>query len=187
MEVKGSAALVTGANRGIGRAFTRARLTRGAAKVYAAVRNPENAVAAAAALASDTTVVIDNAGIARAFAPVLAANGGGALVNVLSVASWRVKPRRPGHAAPKAAEWSLTNALRAGLRGQGTLVVGVHVGPVDTDATAGWDVPKLPAAQVAARPLDAIGSGEAEALVDEVSRRVRAVLSGPVELLEPAP
>ncbi|WP_326778829.1 SDR family NAD(P)-dependent oxidoreductase [Streptomyces sp. NBC_01445] len=107
--------------------------------------------------ASDATIVINNAGIqagpallegslegarrelevnylgawavSRAFAPVLAANGGGALVNMLSVASWRVNNRWPSYAASKAAEWSLTNALRVGLRQQGTLVVGVHVGP----------------------------------------------------------
>ncbi|MCZ0991276.1 SDR family oxidoreductase [Streptomyces diastatochromogenes] len=232
MEIKGSVAVVTGANKGIGLAFTRALLARGAAKVYAGVRNPEDfrepgaeplrldvtdedQIAAAAATASDATILINNAGIqvgpsllegsldgarrelevnylgtwavSRAFAPVLAAGGGGALVNMLSVASWRVNERWPGYAASKAAEWSLTNALRVGLRPQGTLVVGVHVGPVDTEATMGLDVPKVPAAEVAAKTLDAISRGETEVLVDEASRQVRAALSGPVELLEPAP
>jgi NAD(P)-dependent dehydrogenase (short-subunit alcohol dehydrogenase family) len=231
MEIKGSVAVVTGANRGIGLAFTRALLARGAAKVYAGVRDPagvqepgvealrldvtdEDQVAAAAETASDATIVINNAGIqagpgllegslegarrelevnylgtwavSRAFAPVLAANGGGALVNMLSVASWRVNARWPGYAASKAAEWSLTNALRFGLRHQGTLVVGVHAGFVDTDATAALDVVKMPASEVAAQTMDAIGRDEPEVLADEASRRVRAALSGPVELLDPA-
>ncbi|MEV6026375.1 SDR family oxidoreductase [Streptomyces sp. NPDC052036] len=230
MEIKGSVALVTGANRGIGLAFTRALLARGAAKVYAGVRNPESfrqpgvetlrldvtdedQIADAAAAASDATIVINNAGIqagpallegslegarremevnylgtwavSRAFAPVLAVNGGGALVNMLSVASWRVNKMWPSYAASKAAEWSLTNALRFGLRQQGTLVVGVHVGPVDTEGAAALDAPKLPATEVAAQTLDAVSRDESEVLVDELSRRVRAALSGPVELLEP--
>ncbi|WP_225823912.1 SDR family oxidoreductase [Streptomyces naphthomycinicus] len=230
MEINGAVAVVTGANRGIGLAFTRALLARGAAKVYAGVRSPESVrepgvralpldvtdegqVAAAAATASDATLVINNAGIqagpgllvgslegarrelevnylgtwavSRAFAPVLAANGGGALVNMLSVASWRVNRPWPSYAASKAAEWSLTNALRVGLRPQGTLVVGVHVGFVDTDATADLDVPKVTSTEVAEKALDAVGRGESEVLVDEISRRMRAALSGPVELLEP--
>ncbi|MFD7476861.1 SDR family NAD(P)-dependent oxidoreductase [Streptomyces sp. NPDC059837] len=115
--------------------------------------------------------------VSSAFASVLAANGGGALVNKM----W------PGYAASKAAEWSLTNTLRFGLRQQGALVVGVHVGPVDTDGAAALDVPKSPAADGAAQALDAIGRDEPEVLVDELPRRVRAALSGPVELLEPTP
>ena len=65
--------------------------------------------------------------VSRVFAPVLAANGGGVLVNMLSAASWRTNVRTPGYAASKAAEWSLTNALRLGLREQGTQVLAVHV------------------------------------------------------------
>ena len=80
--------------------------------------------------------------LARAFAPVLAANGGGVLVNMLSVASWRANQRFPGYAASKSAEWSLTNALRGALREQGTVVIGVHVGYVDTDATKEVDALK---------------------------------------------
>lgn len=76
------------------------------------------------------------------------------------------------------ARWSAT---------AGTLVVGVHVGFVDTDATVGLDVPKVPAAEVASQTMDAISRDVPEVLVDEVSRRVRAALSGPVELLDPEP
>jgi NAD(P)-dependent dehydrogenase (short-subunit alcohol dehydrogenase family) len=230
MKIEGSVALVTGANRGIGLAFSRALLARGAAKVYAGVRRSEDfqepgleslrldvtdhdQIAAAAATASDVTIVINNAGIqagpglldgslegarrelevnylgawavSRTFAPVLAANGGGALVNMLSVASWRANSRFPGYAASKAAEWSLTNALRIGLREQGTLVVGVHVGWVDTDATVGVDAPKVEPAEVAAKTMDAIMRDEPEVLVDDTARRVRAALSGPLEFLYP--
>ncbi|MER5787624.1 SDR family oxidoreductase [Streptomyces sp. NPDC001980] len=230
MKIEGSVALVTGANRGIGLAFCRALLARGAAKVYAGVRRPENftepgleplrldvtdpeQIEAAARTASDATIVINNAGIqagppllegsldgarqelevnylgtwavSRAFAPVLAANGGGALVNMLSVASWRSTWRFPSYAASKAAQWSVTNALRVALREQGTLVVGVHVGWVDTDATARVDEPKTDAAEVAAQTMDAIARDEPEVLVDETARRVRAALSGPLDLLYP--
>jgi NAD(P)-dependent dehydrogenase (short-subunit alcohol dehydrogenase family) len=231
MEIKGSVALVTGANRGIGLAFARALLSRGAAKVYAGVRRPEDFtepglepllldvtnhehVEAAAAKASDTSILINNAGIqtgprllegsldgarlmmevnylapwdvSRAFAPVLAANGGGVLVNMLSVASWRANTRFPGYTASKAAEWSLTNALRIGLREQGTVVVAVHVGYVDTDATKGLDAPKVTATEVAEKTMEGIIRNDPEVLVDESARRVRSVLSGPLDLLYPA-
>ncbi|MER6079140.1 SDR family oxidoreductase [Streptomyces sp. NPDC001833] len=230
MKIEGSVALVTGANRGIGLAFCRALLARGAARVYAGVRRPEDLtepgleplrldvtdpgqIAAAARTASDATIVINNAGIqagpgllegsldgarrelevnylgtwavSRAFAPVLAANGGGALVNMLSVASWRSTWRFPSYAASKAAQWSVTNALRVALREQGTLVVGVHVGWVDTDATVAVDEPKTDAAEVAAQTMEAIARDEPEVLVDETARRVRAALSGPLDLLYP--
>ncbi|MFF7981179.1 SDR family oxidoreductase [Streptomyces sp. NPDC007901] len=230
MKIEGSVALVTGANRGIGLAFSRALLARGAAKVYAGVRRPEDfaepgveplrldvtdhdQIAAAARTASDATIVINNAGIqagpgllegpldgarrelevnylgtwavSRAFAPVLAGHGGGALVNMLSVASWRSTERFPSYAASKSAQWSLTNALRVALREQGTLVVGVHVGWVETDATVRVDEPKTDPAEVAARTMDAIEHDEPEVLVDETARRVRAALSGPLDLLYP--
>jgi NAD(P)-dependent dehydrogenase (short-subunit alcohol dehydrogenase family) len=123
--------------------------------------------------------------MSRAFAPILAANGGGVLVNMLSAASWRTNARTAGYAASKAAEWSLTNALRLGLRAQGTMVIAVHVGYVDTDATRRLGVPKVPATQVADKTMDAILRGEPEALVDESARRVRSMLSGPLELLYP--
>ena len=81
---------------------------------------------------------------------------------------------------------SLTNAWRDALREQGTLVVGVHVGPVDTDATAAVDVPKVGAWEVAEKTMAALEAGEDEVLVDDVARRVRAALSGPVDRLSQA-
>lgn len=230
MKIERTVALVTGANRGIGLAFARALLQHGAAKVYAAVRDPDHfhlpgteplrldvtdqrQVEAAADAASDVNIVINNAGImtgpgllegsfdgarremevnylgtwamSRAFAPILAANGGGALVNMLSVASWRANTRFPSYSASKAAEWSLTNALRVGLREQGTLVVGVHVAYVDTDVTTGFDVPKTEPAQVAEKTMRAVLNDEPEVLVDDIARNVRAALSGPLDQLYP--
>ena len=228
MEIKGSVALVTGANRGIGMAFTEALLAHGAAKVYAGVRDPKavlafgltplrldvtdgEQVAAAAGAADDVSIVINNAGVAggpsllegsldgarremevnyfgtwavsRAFAPVLAANGGGALVSMLSVGSWVASRRFPSYAASKSAQWSLTNAFRLALREQGTLVVGVHAGFVDTDLTAGVDAPKIPAGDVAEATMTGLLNDESEVLVDEVTRQVRAALSGGLDEL----
>ncbi|MEU6657573.1 SDR family oxidoreductase [Streptomyces sp. NPDC046821] len=225
MEIKGSVALVTGANRGIGRAFARALLDRGAAKVYAAVRDPESVldpdlvplrldvtdheqVTAAAAAAGDVSIVINNAGtggagsgllggtfdgarqamevnyfgtwaVSQAFAPVLARNGGGALVNMLSLASWVGRPDFPGYAASKAAQWSLTDALRQGLHEQGTLVVGVHAGFVDTDLSAWTNEPKISAETVAELTMEALAGDQPEVLADPETRKAKAALSLP--------
>jgi NAD(P)-dependent dehydrogenase (short-subunit alcohol dehydrogenase family) len=208
------------------------RVPKSRSKVYAGARRPldvtdpgmepllldvtnQRHVDAAAATASDVSIVINNADIiagpplldgsldgarremevnylapwtlSRAFAPILAANGGGVLVNMLSAASWRANTRTPGYAASKAAEWSLTNALRLGLRDQGTLVLAVHVGYVDTDATKRLDVPKVSAAEVAEKTMDAIMRGDPEVLVDEAARRVRSLLSRPLDQMYPPP
>src|ERR1700744_1903885 len=185
MDIDGSIALVTGANRGIGEGFAEELLRRGAAKVDAAVRDPASvtdprltpirldvtdpaSVAAAARVAGDVELVVNNAGIlgtdtpleltledaraeletnylglvsmTQAFAPVLAANGGGAFVNMLSVASWAGAPWVTTDGVSKAAAWSYTNAARVQLAAQGTHVVGVHVGYVDTDLITSLDV-----------------------------------------------
>jgi NAD(P)-dependent dehydrogenase (short-subunit alcohol dehydrogenase family) len=171
-------------------------------------------IAAAAQAADDATIVINNAGIAtggslltadldairadfetnvlgtvavsRAFAPVLKANGGGALVNMLSVLSLVTIPEFAGYSASKAAEWSVTNGLRLELSPQGTLVVGVHAGFIDTDMAAAVDAPKISPQEVAAQTLDAILSGREEVFADELSRGVKAGLSGELRALYPA-
>ncbi|QUQ63303.1 SDR family oxidoreductase [Kutzneria sp. CA-103260] len=226
MDIKGSVALVTGANRGIGLAFARALLAHGAAKVYAGVRDPAtitdpdlvplrldvtnpDLVAVAAAQAGDVDIVINNAGIgapgdlmtasfddarrimevnylgtwavSRAFAPILARNGGGALVNMLSLASWAGRPALPAYAASKAAQWSLTQAFRAGLAEQGTLVVGVHAGFVETDLSAWTDAPKITAEDVAEQTMQALLDNRVEVLADEGTRQLKASLSQPLD------
>jgi NAD(P)-dependent dehydrogenase (short-subunit alcohol dehydrogenase family) len=223
MQLAQATVLVTGANRGIGLAFARAALARGARKVYAGSRDPAKVtlagvepirldvtsdadVAAAAERCGDVTLVINNAGIAsfggvmapgslesarvqmetnvfgplrvsRAFAPVLARNGGGAILNVLSVASWINRPALGLYGATKSAAWGLTNSLRHELREQGTQVLGMHVGFVDTDLTRGIDQPKSNADEVVARTLDALEAGAEEVLADEITRQVKRGLS----------
>ena len=118
-------------------------------------------------------------------APALAANGGGAIVNVLSVLSWISMPATAIYCASKAAGWSLTNSLRQELLAQHTQVVGLYVGYMDTDMTVGITAPKSDPLAVANQTLDGVESGAHEVLADEVSRRVRASLSGELVGLYP--
>jgi NAD(P)-dependent dehydrogenase (short-subunit alcohol dehydrogenase family) len=179
----------------------------GAIPVTLDITSPDTITRAAQAC-GDVNVVINNAGIARrtfslsadtladmraemdtnywgpltmaqAFAPVLARNGGGALVNILSVLSWLSVPGTAGYSASKAAMWSMTNGLRHDLAAQGTQVVGLHVGYMDTDMTAGVDAPKASPAEVARQVVDALRDGRREILADALSRQVKAGLSAP--------
>lgn len=231
MHIAGSTALVTGANRGIGRCFVEELLTRGAKKVYATARRPElieatdprvvplrldlldeESIEAAAEVARDVTLLVNNAGIAtgaalltgdlddvrrdlethlfgtlrviRAFAPRLDAEGGGAIVNVLSVLSWVATPQGSGsYSVAKAAEWNMTNGVRVELGGRGTLVQGVHLGAADTDMTAGRDAPKIHPVEVARASLDGVEKGDLEVLVDDPSRFVKGALAGDLAVL----
>jgi len=122
----------------------------------------------------------------RAFAPVLAANGGGALVNMLSVVSWFTNPGNGSYSASKAAGWALTNGARIELARQGTLVVGVHAGFIDTDMAAGIDTPKVSPQEVVTQVLDAVEAGEIEVLVGERPRRIKDSVPRDHELLYPA-
>ena len=231
MDIDGSVFFVSGTNRGLGEAFTRILLERGAAKVYGGARRPETItvpgvvpvaldvtapadVEAAAARAADVDVLINNAGIStsvgifaddaiegarremetnyfgtlamsRAFAPVVAANGGGAVVNILSVLSWLSMPATAAYCASKAAAWSMTNSLRVDLAPQGTQVVGVHVGFMDTDMAAGVDAPKVSPASVVEATLDALRDGRPEVLADDTSTLIKSLLAGDLGALYP--
>jgi NAD(P)-dependent dehydrogenase (short-subunit alcohol dehydrogenase family) len=219
MRIAGATALVTGANRGLGRAFVEALRGAGCVKIYAGVRTINTAthddviapvklditdseqVTAAAAHCHDVSILINNAGVAyfapalgapsmddarremetnyfgtlamcRAFAPVLKRNGGGAIVNMLSVVSFFNAPMQGTYCASKAAAWSLTKDVRFELRAQGTLVVGVYSGYIDTDMTAGIAGPKSSAADVAAQVIIGIENGAEDVLADKRSRSV---------------
>ncbi|GAB6899469.1 SDR family oxidoreductase [Kineosporia succinea] len=233
MNITGSVALVTGANRGIGREIAAHLLQRGAAKVYAGARTPStvdlpgveplplditdpDSVAAAAAVAQDVTLVVNNAGIftgagllgdrpdlvrlemdthyygtlevSRAFAPILAANGGGGLVNILSAMSWFSYNGGGGaYSAAKAAAWSLTNSLRVELFRQNTQVTGVLLGMAKTGISPGdYTGPMLSVAEVATATLDGVEAGAQEVLVDEWSAYVKASLAkDPAEFYTP--
>lgn len=120
--------------------------------------------------------------VTRAFADILARNGGGGVVNVLSALSWFSWDGVTSYSAAKAAEWSLTNGTRVELAAQGTQVVGVHLGAADTDMMSGYQGPLLDPADVVRAALDGLAAGAAEVLIDEWSRTVKAALAG-----DPAP
>jgi NAD(P)-dependent dehydrogenase (short-subunit alcohol dehydrogenase family) len=115
----------------------------------------------------------------RAFAPVLKKNGGGAMVNLLSVVSRINIPMLGSYCASKAAAWSLTQAVRAELAAQGTLVVGIFPGAVDTDMAKGVDMPKLNPLDVAKIALGAVESGAEDVDVGEMSQGVAAMVTHP--------
>ena len=167
-------------------------------------------IAEAAAHATDVTLVVNNAGaangasvlgdqtslrelfevnyfgplaVADAFAPALAANGGGAVLNVLSVLSWL--GIGDGYSATKAALWSATNTQRLHLAAQGTLVTALHLGYTDTPMTASLNVPKNDPADVVSQAYAGLLAGDYEVLADHVSRQVRAGLAGPIDQLYP--
>lgn len=162
-------------------------------------------IRAAAAAAGDVQVLINNAGIStgtsvvsgdvadirremdtnfygpllmtQAFAPILRANGGGAILNVVSALSWFTMPGVGAYAASKAAAWSLTDSARLELADQGTHVVGVYMGLVDTDMSTAVQAPKLAPSALADAGLDAIESGLDEVLADDWARLVKSGLA----------
>jgi NAD(P)-dependent dehydrogenase (short-subunit alcohol dehydrogenase family) len=220
LRIEGRTALVTGANRGIGRAIVDGLLARGVRKVYATARRPESLgelvagsegrvvalrlditnaadVEEAVAQAGDVDLLINNAGVvshtfggfddpvwidaarqeyetnvlgplrvSQAFAPVLARQGGGTIVNVSSVAGLVGMPLVLTYSTTKAALHSLTQSTRLMLRGQGTSVVGVYPGPVDTDMAAGLTIPKASAPSAAEAVLDGLEQGLEEIYPD---------------------
>src|SRR6202042_2996098 len=102
----------------------------------------------------------------RAFAPVLAASGGGAIVNMLSVTSFYTNPLDASYGASKAAAWSMTNGVRLELHHLGTLVVAVHASFIDTEMAALASGPKDSPESVVGQALDAVAAGQIEVLAD---------------------
>jgi NAD(P)-dependent dehydrogenase (short-subunit alcohol dehydrogenase family) len=219
MDIQNATALVTGANRGIGRALVQALLEAGAKRVYAAARDPGTldiadprvvklrldvtdaaAVAKLPEAAPDVTLLINNAGVldfgvpletsdaslarqfdanfygplhlAQAFAPTLERNGGGGIVNLLSVVALASMPALAGYNATKAASWSMTQSLRASLSARGISVFAVFPGPVDTDMAAKLTFPKTGPTEVAQAIVAGIQAGHEDILPDPMSRQV---------------
>ena len=224
MRIAGAVALVTGANRGLGRRIAEQLVERGAAKVYGAARRPETvttpgvipiriditdpaSVDEAAELANDVTLLVNNAGMAssatllggslddvrapmeshyfgtlsvtRAFAPHLIANAPGAVLNVVSVLSWLHPSALGAYAAAKTALWAQTDAVREEFAPHGVAVTALHIGFMDTDMTADFDVVKTDPAIIARLALDGVDEGAAEVLTDAMTRDAKAALSSP--------
>jgi NAD(P)-dependent dehydrogenase (short-subunit alcohol dehydrogenase family) len=221
MQIQGSVAVVTGANRGLGQHLAEELVRRGAVKVYAAARDPEQitsagvvplqldindpqSVAAAAATASDVTLLVNNAGnynaatlldgamddiralmethyfgtlsVTRAFAPLLLANAPGAILNIASVLSW-VHPASAGaYCAAKAALWAQTDSVREELASHDVTVTALHVGYMDTDMVSEVSATKSDPALIAAAALDGVASAACEVLADDLTRQIRASL-----------
>jgi NAD(P)-dependent dehydrogenase (short-subunit alcohol dehydrogenase family) len=223
MKIEKATALVTGANRGIGRALVEALLAAGASKVYATARKVESLepvisldrnrveplrldvtdrqmTASLPQAAPDVTLLVNNAGLlefgsildapievverefdtnfygkllmARAFAPVIERNGGGAIVNILTVVALASMPGIAAYNASKAAAWSMTQSLRGSLTGRGISVISVFPGPVDTDMTAAIPVEKTSAADVAKAIVSGIEAGQEDIFPDPMSASV---------------
>ena len=222
MDLNDTIALVTGANRGLGARLVDGLLARGAGKVYAAARQPDRVVAgdprvvplrldlddqasvdAAARLAGDLTLLVNNAGIlavgdvldadpadierdlrtnylgtlrvTRAFVPAIEANGGGGVVNVLTLIALAPAGGMAGYSASKAAAHSMTQSLRASLRPRGIEVYGAYPGGIDTDMSAGIEAVKAAPEDVAAGILDGITAGQTTIFPDQASAQAGEV------------
>lgn len=227
MQIEDSVALVTGANRGLGKCYVETLLSRGAARVYACARQPaslepivaldpkrivpvaldvthEGDAARAAVSNSDVTLLINNAGVfhnfggfvmqpdnaairhemdvnyfgvlalCQAFAPVLARNGGGAIVNVLSILATIATPATGSYCASKFAALALTRCVRAELAAQRTLVVAAMPGTIDTDMAKDYPGPKVSPEEVVSATLHAIVSGTEEIYIGDQARTLAA-------------
>jgi NAD(P)-dependent dehydrogenase (short-subunit alcohol dehydrogenase family) len=236
MNVQDSVVFITGANRGIGKAYVEALVQAGARRIYAAARSVDTLndvvslapdriipialdvtdpaqVNAAAQIAQDVTLLINNAGVIgsgglftansvetaqsemntnyfgplaliRAFAPILQRNGGGAIVNMLSVVAVANAPVFNSYSASKAALYSLTQGIRAELAKQGTQVIGVFPGPVDTHMTKDVLGDKAAPSEVAKAVLQAVETGLEDVYPDPVSQTVFSAIAAPLKAVE---
>lgn len=235
LTIENQIALVTGSNRGIGRAIVEELLSRGAKKIYAAARNTDTLselvaqypdqivpvaldvtdpqqITAAAEKAPDATLLINNAGylanndlvtgdmkvirdefeinyfgpleLTRAFAPILGKNGGGAIINISSVAGLSNFPAIPSYSDSKAAVHSLTSASRLLLASQGTHVLGVYPGPVDTEMAAQFEIEKATPQSVAAKIVDGLEQGQEDIFPDTFAENYRAPYEAGQKTLE---
>ena len=227
-DIEGKIALVTGANRGIGKAIVESCIAHGAAKVYTAVRNIDTAgplveahgnkvapiaidldrpdtITTAAESAGDVQLVVNNAGVlrpanpladnaiemmkfemeinvyslirmAQAFVPVLKGNGGGAFVQLNSVASMKSFADFATYCASKAAAYSLTQALRDLLTDQGIAVVSIHPGPIATDMAnnAGLGEIADPPSLVGDSMIAALKAGDFHVFPDTMAKQIGA-------------
>lgn len=219
--IDGAVAVVTGANRGLGREFARQLVERGA-RVFAGARDPQSLdldgiearplditnaeqVAEAARVASTASILINNAGIStlarvsdgslddirqemevnyfgtlnmvRAFAPVLASNGGGAMLNVSSVMAWLALEHSNSYGASKAAVWAMSNGLRVELADAGTQVSSMFLASTDTDMMRAFDIPKHRPEDIVRIALDEFEAGTLEILADDAAVGLKAALS----------
>jgi NAD(P)-dependent dehydrogenase (short-subunit alcohol dehydrogenase family) len=225
MKLQNATALVTGANRGIGRAFIQALLSAGVQKVYATARvcnsleaimtldplrviplqvdiTDRNLVSQLSKQAADVNLLINNAGVlsfgnildtpvetihqqfdvnfygtlnmARAFVPVLERNGGGAIVNLLTLVALASMPGLAAYNASKAAAWSMTQSLRASVSDKNIAVYGVFPGAVDTDMLAGVDMAKTSPADIATAVLQGIETDREDIFPDSMSTQFYA-------------
>ncbi len=173
----------------------------------------EASVQRAAATLGDVTLLVNNAGtftgasllsgelddirlefethffgtlsVVRAMTPHLIANGGGTILNILSVLSWITFPHTGAYGAAKSAEWSMTNALRSELAPHNVRVAGLHVGYMDTDMTRDITAPKSDPRDIARIAVDAISNDEYEIVADDLSAQVRQGLASGVAGLYP--
>lgn len=226
MKINGAVVLVTGANRGLGRALVEASLKAGAKRVYASARDPKHleavvaqapdrvvplslditdarSLAAAAARATDVTMLVNNAGVlasynvlastpaevekdfatnvfgtlgaTKAFLPALERAGTSALVNVLSIVSLATMPALGGYSAAKAAAYSMTQALRGELAKKNISVHGVFPGPIDTDMIRTFEMTKTSPEDVAAAILAGVEQGTEDIFPDPASREMSAM------------
>ncbi|MBR0688480.1 SDR family NAD(P)-dependent oxidoreductase [Bradyrhizobium manausense] len=224
MDVANATVFISGANRGLGLAFAREARRRGARKIYAGMRNTtgflepgaipvridvtdRSSITAAAELAADTNLLINNAGIAafianplapdmeaqstrmfdtnyygvirvtQAFEHILAAKPQAAIINVLSDIVWLPRPYLTPYAASKTAAWSFTNQLRFHLRERNVQVLGLHVGFMETDLTNGIDVPKASPDDVVRQTFDALAAGKSEVMADKGTAMLKGTLA----------